>query len=222
MVRVSKWVVVLAVLVMMLGISAAVYATPTGLNNIPTADVVAKDVLVLQGFGVFGEERSPDWFLGAKYGPAKNVEVGIDGRVAGEGGSSGLTFQAKYRVPLDKQTRVAAGIANLSTDTDRNGDNFPYLVVSHNFNDCFNGHLGYSFESDNQAWFAGVDKALSKAFVLRSDWIQVNDGDDSLFSLGGIYTISPNWLVEGWASFPTADGDKTSFVAKVNYVIPLK
>ena len=40
------------------------FATPTGLNNIPTADVVPTEVLVWQAFAQFGEDRAPTWFAG--------------------------------------------------------------------------------------------------------------------------------------------------------------
>jgi len=43
------------------------FATATGLNNIPTADVVPEKVLVLQYYGNFASGAGPDHFLGFKY-----------------------------------------------------------------------------------------------------------------------------------------------------------
>ncbi len=60
-------------------------ATPTGLNNIPTADVVPQDVLVLQSWTNFGSDVDTSWAAGFKYGPACNWEVGLDGGLTGPG-----------------------------------------------------------------------------------------------------------------------------------------
>lgn len=217
--RVSKLAAVISG-VIMLSVSAVVFATPTGLNNIPTADVVPQNVLVLQGFSRFGAERKPSWFAGVKYGPAQNLEVGIDDTVGGLGASAGLVFQAKYRLPLAEATAVALGAANLSGDTDRNGETFPYLAASHHFS-TFNGHLGYSWQRNNRAWFVGGDKAVGPRLTLRADWIQANDGRDSIASLGFISPVSPRWLVESWASFPTAAGAERDYIVKLDYVVPL-
>lgn len=194
-------------------------ATPTGLNNIPTADVPPKDILVFQGFANFDGDTS--WFAGLKAGPAENWEVGLDGQVGGPGSGGGPTLQAKYRVPLQKGARLALGAANISGDQHRHGDPFPYLVASVPLGERANGHLGYSFQSDNHALFLGADATVSKRLTLRSDWIQTNDGDESTWSLGFISPVTKGFLVEGWASFPSAAGTETSYVLKVDYVIPL-
>jgi hypothetical protein len=68
----------------------------------------------------------------------------------------------------------------------------------------------------------GVDKSLEDGLTLRADWIQVNDGHDSLASVGAMQVLDKSWVAEAWASFPSMSGAKTSYVAKVDYVIPLK
>lgn len=75
-------------------------ATPSGLNNIPTADVVGENVLVLQMFSEFGRERAPGWFAGLKCGPAPGWEVRLEDAAAGPGAAGGVTGQAKYRPKL--------------------------------------------------------------------------------------------------------------------------
>jgi hypothetical protein len=194
-------------------------ATPTGLNNIPTADVVPKDLLVLQGFADFDGETS--WFAGFKVGPAGNLEVGIDDLFSDAGSSTGPAFQAKYRIPLQHGERLALGVANVTGDRDRNGNTFPYAVISAPLGDKANGHLGYSVQEDNHALFLGADATVGKNVTLRSDWIQSNDGDESIWSLGFISPLSWHLLLEGWASFPSAAEADTSYVLKIDYVIAL-
>ncbi len=62
-------------------VTVPVWATSTGLNNIPTADVVPEKVLVFQYFGNIADDNKPDHFTGFKYGLMKNVEIGLDGRI---------------------------------------------------------------------------------------------------------------------------------------------
>ena len=57
------------------------WATPSGLNNIPTADVVPEKTLVFQGFAEVGKDNKPDWFAGFKYGLIENLEVGSKPRL---------------------------------------------------------------------------------------------------------------------------------------------
>ncbi len=195
-------------------------ATPTGLNNIPTADVVPRNVLVLQSWVNFGSGLDTGWAAGAKYGPAENWEVGLDGGLTGPGSGGGPVFQAKYRVPLEKGARLAAGVANLSGNRDFHGGYFPYAVASVPIAERANGHLGYSFQSATRGLFLGADVTVGRAFTLRSDWIHTDDGDESVASLGFITPVTSDFLVEGWASFPTAPGAETNYILKVDYVIP--
>jgi len=195
-------------------------ATPSGLNNIPTADVVAEQVLVLQGFSEFGPAREPSWFAGFKYGPAANWEVGIDDASLGPGSAGGPVLQAKYRAALAPNAALGLGAANISADSDRNGDVYPYAVISAALG-RIGGHLGYSAQKNNNAWFVGADGAVSQSLTLRADWTQVADGEESVSSLGVIAPLAPRWLVEGWASFPSAEGARTRYVVKLDYVVSL-
>lgn len=197
--------------------SCSALATPTGLNNIPTADVVPPNLLVLQSWATFDGETS--WFAGLKYGPAENWEVGLDDAVAGPGSEGGPTAQAKYRIALSSDARAALGLANVSNDRDRHGSVFPYAVLSASLGATTNGHLGYAFQSGNHALFLGADAAASKSLTLRTDWTQTEDGDKSVWSLGFITSVTDDFLVEVWASFPTAVGANTDYVVKADYVI---
>lgn len=198
------------------------FATPSGLNNIPTADVTPQTLLVLQAFSNFGTDLDTSWFAGFKVGAAEHWELGLDGQVAGTGAGGGPTFQVKYQLPPQPRTKAALGLANISGDRQRHGEFFPYAVISSILSPRVNGHLGYSFQSNNHALFLGMDTPVSESLTLRSDWIQTDDGDESVWSLGFINQISGNYLVEGWSSFPSAAGAETNYVLKLDYVIPLK
>ncbi len=202
-------------------LAAPASATPTGLNNIPTADVVDTSVLVLQGFSQFGDGRCPGWFIGAKYGPAENWEVGLDDAFAGPNSNTGLALQVKYRFAPSENVGLALGAANLTADRERNGNTFPYLVLSAPLTPTVHGHLGYSAQQDNHAWFLGADAVVASGCTLRADWIQVDDGDESVASLGFITSLSSRWLVEAWASFPTAEEAENDFIVKFDFVIPV-
>ena len=56
-------------------------ATSTGLNNIPTADLVPEGTLVYQWFSNLANNSKPGHFTGFKYGLMQNIEIGLDGRV---------------------------------------------------------------------------------------------------------------------------------------------
>jgi hypothetical protein len=209
---------VLAALILVAAMAVPALASPTGLNNIPTADVVPLRLLVLQAWVNTGGDDTT-WFGGFKYGPAENWEVGLDSSLNGAG--TGLTAQAKYRIPLEHGMRAAVGLANISADDDRHGDVFPYAVLSAPLGQKANGHLGYAFQSGNQALFLGADATVNEKLTLRTDWTQTNDGHDSVWSLGFISPLSPKLLVEAWGSFPTATGADSSLTVKLDYVIPL-
>jgi len=210
---------VASVLVVALCCTAAL-ASPTGLNNIPTADVAPLNVLVLQTWTSFDGDAS--WVAGLKYGPAENWEIGLDDTFSGAGSASEPALQAKYRIPLRNGVRAALGLANISSDRDRNGEFFPYAVVSAPLGEKATGHLGYSLQQDNHALFLGADAAVSAGLTLRADWIQANDGGESVSSLGFIAPIGERWLVESWASFPTAESADSFYTIKVDYVIRIE
>jgi hypothetical protein len=206
------------------------WGTASGLNNIPTADVVPAGVLVLQQFTNFGSDQETLAHLGFKWGPAKNWEIGLDKRIyasgsgAGVGGAGGMpagpwVFQAKYRYAAPGgRTAASLGVANVGEDSDVAGDPFPYAVLSHDAGPA-RVHGGYSWQSDSPAFFAGADKTLPSGLTLRADWIQANDQDDSVTSFGFIRPITGPWLIEGWISFPSESGVANTFTLKLDYVI---
>jgi len=203
-----------------LHLGGVAYATPTGLNNIPTANVVDQSVLVVQAFSSFASDRSPEWFAGLKYGAAANWEVGVDHVLSGPGSSGGLAFQAKYRMPLTDRARLGLGVANISSDREALGNSAPYVVLSLPLG-ALGGHLGHGWQEGNHAWFVGADCALSPALSLRADWTEVDGGEESVASLGFVTALSERWVIEGWASFPSQSNTRNNCILKANYITSL-
>ena len=213
-------------------------ASPSGLNNTPTADTCPARTLVLQGWAGFGEGQHPDWWTGAKFGLFKGAEVGVDWDADGNP-SRHAQFQAKYGLDLGNAgTRVAAGIANVSDDTDRNGDVFPYAVLTQNVNGWFRIHLGYEFQKDNHGVFGGVDTTvgiLGRDVLFCADATQINDGDDTIIAPGVKFGLGAkdangkapssldaflnHFVFETWATFSTVDDADVNYVTKLNVVL---
>ncbi len=202
-------------------VTAPVWATSTGLNNIPTADVVPENVLVFQFIGDFANNSTPGYTTGFKYGPAKNIEIGLDGNIFPQKSKTEtLVAQGKLRFELNEFLSVAAGIANLG-DRARSGREFPYGVLSQNLG-FLRVHFGGTTQKDNEGVFGGIDKTikfLDRNLTLRSDIIQANDQRDTTTSVGFIYDIGSNFLVESWVSMPSESGKKNVTTVKLNYVI---
>ncbi|UCC68484.1 MAG: hypothetical protein JSV79_00680 [Armatimonadota bacterium] len=196
-------------------------ASPSGLNNIPTADIVPEGILVWQAWGTFAEDADDTYVAGLKFGPAKNIELGLDHKL-GSGDSGPLAFQGKYRFFTNESGLSATlGLANVNTDRDQGGPNFPYAALTQDFGGV-RGHLGYEWQDDNEGLFLGLDHPAQMDLTLRADWTQTDDGEESMSSIGFIYTGSDPFLVEAWASFPTAAGADTSWTLKFDYVIPFR
>lgn len=204
-------------------------ATPTGLNNIPTADVAPENILVLQQFSTYADNKLPVHSLGAKFGLGEfqlggfvqGIEIGVDGQFASTTKPRAATAgQAKYRLELIKETTaLGIGIANITGE--KHQDLFPYVVLSHNFR-LFRLHAGYKWPTDNQGGFWGIDVPLKQLvtqdITLRTDLIHFNDRRHVLGSLGFIWVLPWNFLLESWVSLPS-NGDKRAFTLKFDYVI---
>ena len=220
----------LAALLLALAARPAV-ATPTGLNNIITADTPADKEIVFQAFAVLGDERTTDWVLGVKGGLRpwnQRFEFGFDGRV-GESAPTSLVLQFKYALAfseiLDSDSTlpvVAVGVANAGVTGDIRDDvdqPVPYFVVTQDF-DWFRGTVGYQFQPDNNAGFFGFDKTFElfdRDFQFRTDFLQIEDQDQWLGSVGFIYFIHEHFAFESWMSVPFKHGEPT-FIMKIDLI----
>lgn len=203
-----------------------VFATPSGLNNIPTADTPGDRELVIQQFSTWGDDRQPDYSAGMKMGLqpwGQKLEWGVDGHLAPDDAGPAV-FQAKYALqPANSWPTLALGIANLavtSHDRDRAGQSFTYGVASHDFK-WLRAHAGFGFQQFNNAAFFGLDKTVKlfeRDLMLRTDVIQIDDQDQWKASAGFIYFVHKMFAVESWVSHPLEQG-KPSFTLKFDFII---
>ena len=217
------------------------WATSSGLNNIPTTEIVPENILVFQTWGNFAGGERPEQFVGFKYGLFKDIEIGIDSK-ANDRPHAHATFQAKYAFDIDGDVlRGVVGVADLSDNRAHNGYLFPYTAASLDLTD-FTLHFGYAPQPHNEAFFGGIDKTVSfldRNLKLRFDGIHINDKEDMKFSAGFLYelgrqtdsnnrpqsglaefldNISKNIILESWVTMPST-GDKEVYTVKLNYVI---
>lgn len=198
-----------------------VWGSPTGLNNIPTADVVPKELLVFQYYNFIETNGRADHFGAFKYGLTSNIEVGLDGRGASDTDADEfLVAQAKLRFDLSDSLAMAAGIANLG-DRATAGREYPYAVFSNDFG-FVRAHLGTTAQKDNEGIFVGLDrtfKLFERDLILRSDLIETNKRDDTIISTGFLYDLGQNWLLESWVSWPSESRSDEVYTIKLNYVV---
>ena len=213
--------------------AASVQASPSGLNNTPTADTCPVQTLLLQTWEGFGYNMTPDNWVGMKYGLFKNAEIGGDWKMNGDP-SRPPVFQAKYTIDVsDQLPKLGLGIANVSNDKDLNGDPMPYAVLSYDIKGLMRLHAGYGFQEDNEGAFGGVDRTFevgALSLMPCFDIIQINDQHDALLA-PGIKISAPGCKLEGlagailrniafetWVNLPS-QGNSESYVAKLDYAI---
>ncbi|MBI2300193.1 MAG: hypothetical protein HYU66_14820 [Armatimonadetes bacterium] len=211
---------------MALLVVASAWATPTGLNNIPTADVTPDRTVVLQAFGTVGDSPRDQYVLGFKWGfqlGGQRFEGGLDGRL-GEGDAGPALFQFKYSLPTSRRGPVLGlGVANLAVTEDdrrRAGEAFKYVVVSHDWGPL-RSHAGYGLQPHNNAFLLGLDRTFHvgrRDVMLRGDLTQIQDQSQWLGSLGAIWFADPHLAVEGWVSQPF-DRGRTTFTLKLDGIL---
>jgi hypothetical protein len=203
-----------------------VFATPSGLNNIPTADTPGDRELVIQQFSTWGDDRQPDYSAGMKMGLqpwGQKLEWGVDGHLAPDDAGPAV-FQAKYALqPANSWPTLALGIANLavtSHERDRAGQPFTYGVISHDFT-WLRAHAGYGFQHQNDAAFVGLDKTVTVfecPLTLRGDIIQIDDQDQWQASAGFLLRLHKMLAIESWVSQPLDHG-KPSVTLKFDFIL---
>jgi hypothetical protein len=197
------------------------FASPSGLNNIPTADFTPDGVLVLQTYSFSQSGAKTTGFLGAKYGLGDGIEVGADGQLAASP-TGPLTLQAKKTWPVeDARIKLCLGIANITADT---GENplYPYGVVGAKLCGQSRGHLGFAPQKGNHEWLLGYDYTLSGGTMLRTDVVRGISADNkhTLYSLGGLMPTKFG-AVEGWVTRAINNSpggsDATVYTLKLDY-----
>lgn len=146
-------------------LTSSALASPSGLNNIPTADTAPQGTFVLQAYGTVGGTADGDLNLGFKTGLDFKVvrfEVGADSHIYPHQGGP-VTAQGKMAVPLGEHLpTLAIGAANVTfSDHDRRraGDEFFYAVATEDLG-WFRVHGGCGWQDGEAQPFAGIDKTF--------------------------------------------------------------
>lgn len=217
------------IMVLVVFATGTVFGTPTGLNNIPTADTVPHRTVAMQYFSSFGGAnqfatsgpgKTSDW-AGFKTGwdfKPLHVEWGLDSAL-GTGYSGPLVFQTKARIQPWEDGMVALGVAGVAlTDTRRAGDPFTYAMLWHDFH-LLRLHAGYGLQTHGDSCLFGVDrtwKVFERSLNLNADVVQSRNQHGIITAVGAKYDLSRHIVLETWANFP--DRDRVSVIAKINFV----
>lgn len=207
-------------LLALLGVSSTALATPTGLNNIPTADVIGHRTVAVQAFDLFGNGPH-DFWMGMKSGidlSPFHLEWGLDSHLAPDP-SGPLFFQTKIRIDPWKDGKLAVGFANMPlTNQDRAGDPFSYAVITHDFR-FVRLSAGYGLQTHNNSVLLGLDRSWKingHEINLNADLVQTNDQSGWLPAIGIKYEICKAVVFETWVNLP--DEGNASVMAKLNYI----
>ena len=201
-------------------LTASALATPSGLNNIPTADTVPHRTVAVQAFDLFSPGND-DFWMGFKTGwdlKPLSIEWGLDSHLSPDPAGP-LFFQTKVGFTPWENGKVVVGVANVGlTDTDRAGDPFTYAVLTQDFK-IARLSVGYGLQTDNNTLLLGVDrtwKLFDRNLNLNADLVQIRDQDGWLAAVGAKYDLTKHIVLESWVNFPD-EGD-TSVMAKINFV----
>jgi len=194
----------------------------TNLNDIPTAEVLEWRSFEISTWVTTGEGEEPDWWGAINVGILDYAEVGIYGALGPRDDTADeLRFHGKFVYPLGEDLpNLGVGIQNVTGNEDEYGDFDPYLVVTHDFGPV-RGTIGYSFQDNDEAFFAGVDTSfdfLELPATVGLDLLQTDDGDEWLVSVGFEYQLPLNFVAESWYTWTTADGDENTITLRLNWV----
>lgn len=206
-----------------LALVGSAQATPSGLNNIPTADTAAQGDLVVQVFDLFGDGPH-DLGTGFKTGwdlPWFDLEWGLDSHVAPDPAGP-LFFQTKIAFNPWKDGAIALGVAGVAlSDLDAAGDPFSYAVLSQDVGFA-RLHAGYGLQTGGNTVLLGIDRNVdlfASEVNLNADLVQTRDGRGWMPSVGCKFELCRNVVFESWTTFP--DEGSVELMLKLNFVIPL-
>ena len=206
-------------------LTGSAFATPSGLDNIPTADTPGQGDVVIQAWTNFGNDHDADFNMGFKTGFdvwGQKLEFGADSHLFPNQGGP-VVLQFKYVQDVWTGGKLAVGIANLALgrdSMDRAGDPFSYALISQTIAGSLRAHAGFGFQTAGNSVLLGLDntwKVLDRDLQLRTDFVQIQDQSQWMGSVGFLYVLHPRVVLEGWASQPLDHGD-TIFTAKLNFV----
>jgi len=201
-------------------LAGSAFATPSGLNNIPTADTVPHRTVAVQVFDTFGAGPNDFWSgfkTGWDFSPI-HLEWGLDSHLAPDPAGP-LLVQTKIGFEPWKDGKIAVGVANVGlTDSEGTGDPFTYAVLTQDLK-VARLSVGYGLQTDNNSVLIGLDrtwKVLDRNLNLNADLVQTRNESGWLAAVGAKYDLFEHIVLETWANLP--DEGQASFMAKINFV----
>lgn len=180
--------------------AAAGGAAPSGLNVIPTADILPPGSLSLEGETT--GTRAPlasggDRFALLQAGVTPRLEIGVD-REVGDVDQQPL-FNVKWLLLPDgsRAPALALGVQNVA----RGAQAETYLVATRSFGKP-RLHLGALHSPDTVRLLAGVDVALGNRITFQADH---TGGGDGLSSVGLALQLGPRASLTYALLFPAGD-----------------
>ncbi len=201
-------------------VTAPAFATPSGLNNIPTADTVPDRTVAVQAFETFSS-GTDDFWIGFKTGwdfSPVHLEWGLDSYLSPDP-TGPLYFQTKLGIEPWQGGKFVIGVASVGlTDTSRAGDPFTYAVLTQDLK-LARLSVGYGLQTDSNTVLLGLDrtfKVWDRNLNLNADLVQIRNESAWMPAVGAKYDLTKHIVLESWVNFPE-DAD-TSVMAKINFV----
>lgn len=200
------------------GTDGAVRAAPSGLNVIPTADILPIGEISLEG-EFTGERPLPsiagEFALESQVGITPRLEAGID--LALGTGSLGqypllnakwLLLPESRRVPA-----VALGVQNITLEQSPQ----PYLILTRTLGKT-RLHAGAIYISPSTVGMAGIDHLLSKRLLFQADY---TGGEvEGFISAGFVSELLPRVALNYALTVPS-EGGAVGSILNLSYVMHL-
>ena len=190
-----------------------VWAGPTGLTVIPTADVLAPATASLE-FEAEGREvpfgGDCDRFVLLQIGLPQGIEAGIDTCINSSGGP---WLNAKW-VMMNETLRcpaVAVGLQGVGKDTTAE----PYLALSRDAGSV-RLHTGAIRLEHHTSWILGVESSLGPGLAVCGDYVS---GTAGTASLGLSWEISDTVAVAAARIFANDSEEEDNWYFNIGYAI---
>ncbi len=208
--KVAKYNLVAVLLVISL---SPVWAGPTGLTVIPTADVLEPATASLE-FEAEGRHvpfgGDCDRFMLLQIGLPQSLELGIDGCVTS---SEGPWLNAKW-VMMSETPRfpsVAVGLQSVGKDTTAE----PYLALSRDVGRV-RLHTGAIRLEHHNSWIFGVESSLGPGLAVCGDYVS---GTAGTTSLGLSWEISDTIAVAAARIFANDSEEEDNWYFNLGYAL---
>ena len=151
--------------VLVAALSGLAMAGPTGLSNIPTADILRHREMLL-AYGASGTERHIDksigHYSGLQLGLFDRLELGIDNDFMGSTVSNAKLLL--WESPNEGRSAVSIGVQNWATDNTAD-----HYIVGRYDMPSFRLHLG-AMRTDRWLVFAGIDFPVNEQWTALLDF----------------------------------------------------